>query len=65
MILMGVLMKKIRHFQCLNKHLTEALTKDDKLEIICGECGSVAERLISAGRYFSNTTGKSPSAKSY
>tara|TARA_B110000908_G_C10040368_1_gene351510 strand:+ start:201 stop:350 length:150 start_codon:yes stop_codon:yes gene_type:complete len=49
----------------LNKHLTEALTKDDKLEIICGECGSVAERLISAGRYFSNTTGKSPSAKSY
>jgi len=62
MILMGVLMKKMRHFQCKNKHLTEALAKDDKLQIICGECGLVAERVISAARYFGNTTGKSPSA---
>ena len=57
-------MKKIRQFNCNYCGTFERLVVDDTKRLEC-KCGKLAERLISAGRYFSNTTGRSPSAKSY
>ena len=53
-------MKKIRTFKCNKNHVTETLADDLQLKIFC-DCGRVADRIVSAARYFSNTTGKSPS----
>ena len=55
-------MKKIRAFKCANNHTFEHMVTDDQLIAQC-ECGELANRVISAARYFSNTTGKSPSAR--
>jgi hypothetical protein len=57
-------MKKMRRFNCNYCGTFERLVVDDTKRLEC-KCGKLAERLISAGRYFSNTTGRSPSAKSY
>jgi hypothetical protein len=56
-------MKKIRTFNCKNCGTFERLISDDVRLLEC-KCGGVANRSISAARYFSNTTGRSPSAKS-
>ena len=55
-------MKKIRTFQCANGYKFDRMVKDDIKEVKC-ECGEKAARIISAARYFGNTTGKSPSAQ--
>jgi len=54
-------MKKIRYFKCTKGYKFERMVTDDILEVKC-ECGDKAVRLLSAPRYFSNTTGKSPGA---
>ena len=51
--------KKIRSFQCKGYKFDRMVT-DDVLKVKC-ECGETANRIVSAARYFSNTTGKSPS----
>ena len=55
-------MKKLRDFECANcGHCFEEFTLDDVTSIQCKSCGSRASRLVSAARYFDNTTGGSPS----
>lgn len=53
-------MKKLRQFQCesCGEH-KEKFAEDDKRMIYC-ECGGVSKRMLSAPRFFGNTTGKSP-----
>ncbi len=56
-------MKKIRDFKCPScKRQFEALVEDKSYLRLC-YCGDMAERLVNSARYFSNTVGKSPSAK--
>jgi len=55
-------MKKLRNFQCSNTNEIFERRVEDEITIIKCACGSEAKRIISAGRYFSNTTGRSPSA---
>jgi len=56
-------MKKIRQFKCKTcNEYTEHFVKDDAKEIQC-DCGGVKIKMLSAPRYFNNTTGKSPGAK--
>lgn len=54
-------MKKLRLFRCgsCGKQY-EKLVGDDVQAIEC-ECKAKAARIVSAARYFGNTTGKSPS----
>lgn len=52
--------KKIRSFKCINGYTFDRMVTDDVLKVRC-DCGEVANRIVSAARYFSNTTGKSPS----
>ena len=55
-------MKKLRDFECANcGHCFEEFTLDDVISIQCKSCGSLASRLVSAARYFNNTTGGNPS----
>ena len=56
-------MKKLRKFKCASCHKAyEKLIKDDILVIEC-DCGSKANRTLSAAKYFSNTVGKSQALK--
>ena len=55
-------MKKIRTFRCEAGHKFDRMVKDSVREVKC-ECRAVAVRVLSAARYFSNTVGKSPSAR--
>ena len=57
---MGVWMKKIRSFKCDDCGPFERLVRDEVKHVDC-KCNKAANRVISAARYFSNTTGKSPS----
>ena len=52
--------KKIRSFKCINGYKFDRMVTDDIKTVNC-ECGEQAKRIPSAARYFSNTTGKSPS----
>ena len=53
-------MKKIRDFECANCGKFERLVTDKQSSLVC-KCGDNAYRLVSAARYFNNTTGVSPS----
>jgi len=56
-------MKKLRWFKCLSsneKH--EKLVEDNIKTIICN-CGSQANRAISAAKYLNNTVGKYPAIR--
>ena len=53
-------MKKLRIFLCVSGVKIERLVEDDVTKIKC-KCKSEAVRVVSAAKYFSNTTGKSPS----
>lgn len=53
-------MRRFKCGTCLNEY--EKLV-EDKVKAIKCECGKKAARTISAARYFSNTTGKNPSAR--
>ena len=56
-------MKKIRTFSCSECKTTfDRMVKDSELIIYC-ECKGLANRRLSAPKYFGNTVGKSPSAK--
>jgi hypothetical protein len=55
-------MKKIRQFKCqVCDEYSENYVEDNVKEFMC-DCGGVKLRMISAPRYFNNTTGKSPSS---
>jgi transposase-like protein len=56
-------MKKLRRFKCGScQRKYESLVEDDVKSIKC-ECGKDAVRVIAVPRCFSNTVGRSPSAK--
>ena len=55
--------RKIREFKCECNKSFDKLVYDDTHTYKC-ECGQDANRVLTAARYFDNTTGKSPSAKS-
>lgn len=56
-------MKKIRTFKCSEcKASFDRMVNDNELIVNC-ECSGLANRTLSAARYFGNTVGKSPSAK--
>ena len=56
-------MKKLRNFKCQNTNVVfERFVNDGTGELKC-KCGAIANRTLSAPKYFSNTTGKSPSCK--
>jgi len=52
-------MKKMRKFKCKSGFVIERLVSDNQLNAKCN-CGEMAVKTISAARYCSNTTGKSP-----
>ncbi len=54
-------MKKLRRFKCGScQRQYEQLVEDDVIKVEC-ECKREAVRVVSAAKYFGNTTGKSPS----
>lgn len=56
-------MRKLRNFICSKSNIVfERFVNDDTAELEC-KCGAIANRTLSAPKYFSNTTGKSPSCK--
>jgi hypothetical protein len=55
-------MKKYRNFQCSNTNEIFERRVEDDITIVKCACGNEANRIISAGKYFSNSTGRSPSA---
>lgn len=56
-------MKKIRSFKCESCELEfERMVTDQTKKVKC-HCEGKATRQLSAPRYFSNTVGKSPSAR--
>lgn len=55
-------MKKIRSFKCPDGCIFDRMVTDDIKTVKC-ECGETANRIIFAARYFSNSTGKSPSVR--
>ena len=55
-------MKKLRDFECVDCGTFEQFVRDNRKTVIC-KCGNIADRKISAAKYFQNTTGKSPSLK--
>lgn len=57
-------MKKFRNFKCESTGEVFDRRVVDEVTVVKCNCGSEAKRIISAGRYFSNTTGRSPSAAS-
>ena len=57
-------MKKIRAFKCQScDHKQENIVNDGIDVIECDKCGNESIKTLSAGRYLSNTTGKSPALK--
>jgi len=54
-------MKKLRQFKCDSCGVIERLVIDSVIVTKCS-CGERAKRIMSAARYFGNTTGRSPSA---
>jgi len=61
--LMRIKMKKIRNFKCAEcKEVTERMVEDDVMVINC-ICEGFASRLLSSPKCFSNTVGRSPSAR--
>lgn len=54
-------MKKFRAFQCESGEVIEKYVHDHVSTLTCA-CGKSMKRIVSAPRYFSNTTGRSPSA---
>lgn len=55
-------MKKLRNFECDQCGVFERFAKDNDNHVKC-ECGLLAFRMLSAPKYFSNTTGKSPATR--
>ena len=56
-------MRKIRSFKCSTCNKTQEHFVDDGITMIDCKCGKQATRMMSAPRCFSNTVGKSPSAR--
>ena len=55
--------KKTRYFKCKGDHITERRVEDSIVLTVCDECNEESKRMVSAPKCFSNTTGRSPSAK--
>lgn len=53
-------MKKLHNFKCESGNTFERFVADGINKVKCN-CGGGAIKQLSAPRYFSNTTGKSPS----
>lgn len=61
-------MKVTRNFKCTNKecnHISNRFLDSEIVNIVCPMCGVVANKMLSAPKCFSNTTGASPSASKF